>query len=154
MDNILLTVHSWLRVIIIVMTVVVLFKSLMGWLNKGAYTKGDNALSASFVGFMHLQATLGLLIYFMTSKMAFAAIQRSGMGAVMKNPESRYWAVEHIAMMLIALIIAQVGRSKAKKMTDATKKHKTTFIFFTIAIVLIAVSILSGPIMNRPMFRM
>lgn len=154
MYNIVLTIHSWLRVIIVVLAVVVLFKSLMGWLNKGSYTKGDNALSASFVGFIHLQALLGFVLYFVYSPMGLQAIQRLGMGGVMKSDAGRYWAVEHITAMIIALVIAQIGRSKAKKLTDATKKHKTTFIFLAIAVLIIAISLLSGPIMNRAMFRM
>lgn len=152
MYNTLLFIHSWLRWVILVMAVVVLFKSLMGWLNKSNYTKGDNALSASFVGFMHLQLLLGLLLYFVYSPFGLKAIQNSGMGAAMKNAMVRYWAVEHIMVMIIAVIIAQIGRSKAKKMTDAVRKHKTSFIFFAIAIALILSRIPFGT-MGRALFR-
>ena len=143
MYNTLLFIHSWIRWIILVMAVIVIFKALTGWLGKKGYTKGDNALSASFVGFMHLQLLLGLVLYFVYSPYAFKAIQNSGMSAVMKDPVNRFWAIEHIALMILAVVLAQVGRSRAKKMSDAVRKHKTSFIFFTIAIVLILVSILT-----------
>ena len=151
MYNTVLIIHSWLRVIIVVLAVVVLFKSLMGWLNKGSYTKGDNALSASFVGFIHLQALLGFVLYFALSPITTSAMKN--FGAAMKNSATRYWAVEHILIMIVGLVIAQVGRSKAKKLTDATAKHKTSFIFFTIAIVLILAGIFAGAA-SRPWFRM
>ncbi|EAY30599.1 hypothetical protein [Microscilla marina] len=151
MYNTVLIIHSWLRVIILVLAVVVLFKSLMGWLNKGSYTKGDNALSASFVGFIHLQALLGFTLYFFLSPITASAMKN--FGAAMKNSAVRYWAVEHILIMLIGLVVAQIGRSKAKKLTDSTAKHKTSFIFFTIAIVLIVGGIFAGAA-SRPWFRM
>lgn len=143
MYNTLLFIHSWLRWIILVMAVVVIFKSLTGWLGKKGYTKGDNALSASFVGFMHLQLLLGLILYFVLSPYAFKAIKSMGMSGVMSSPVNRFWAVEHIFIMIIAIVLAQVGRSRAKRMSDAVRKHKTSFIFFTISIVLILVSILT-----------
>ncbi|OJJ17485.1 hypothetical protein BKI52_26820 [marine bacterium AO1-C] len=139
MYNTLLFIHSWIRWIIIVMAVIVIFKSLTGWLSKKGYTKGDNALSASFVGFMHLQLLLGFVLYFVYSPVAKAAMK--DMGAAMKNPGLRYWGVEHITMMILAVVIAQIGRSRAKKMSEAVHKHKTSFIFFTISIVLILASI-------------
>ncbi|HAS43294.1 MAG TPA: hypothetical protein DCS93_22630 [Microscillaceae bacterium] len=142
MYNTLLFIHSWIRWIILVMAVIVIFKSLTGWLGKKGYTKGDNALSASFVGFMHLQLLLGLILYFV-SPYAMKAIQSMGMSAVMKNPVNRFWAIEHITLMIFAVVLAQVGRSRAKKMSDTVRKHKTSFIFFTIAIILILASVLT-----------
>ena len=55
----------------------------------------------------------------------------------MKDAGIRYWAVEHIFMMVVGVIIAQIGRSKAKKKTTSIDKFKTQAIFFTIAFVLI-----------------
>lgn len=151
MYNTLLFIHSWLRWIILALAVVVLVKSLMGWLNKGNYTKGDNALSASFVGFMHLQLLLGLVLYFVYSPITTNAMKN--MGAAMKTPAVRYWAVEHIMMMILAVVIAQIGRSRAKKIQDAVRKHKVSFIFFAIAILLILSRIPFGTL-GRPLFRM
>ncbi|MDP4681177.1 MAG: hypothetical protein NWS46_12535, partial [Cyclobacteriaceae bacterium] len=55
----------------------------------------------------------------------------------MKDAGLRYWAVEHIMIMLAAVIVAQIGRSKAKKKHDSIDKFKTQAIFFSIALVLI-----------------
>jgi hypothetical protein len=39
--------------------------------------------------------------------------------------------------MIIGIVLVSVGRIKAKKLTDDVAKHKTTFIFFAIGLLLI-----------------
>ncbi len=136
----LLTVHSWLRWVVVILAAFVIIRSLMGWLSNSSYGKSDNAIAASFVGSLHLQLILGLILYFVYSPFGYAAFQM-GMGEVMKNAPIRYWAVEHITTMILAVIIAQVGRSIAKKAKTSTKKHRLSFIFFSIAVFLIMISI-------------
>ncbi len=55
----------------------------------------------------------------------------------MKNSMLRFYAVEHILVMLIALALIHIGKSKAKKAKTDVRKHKISAIFFTIAFVLI-----------------
>jgi len=128
--------HSWVRWILLILALVVIARSYMGWLGKQPYSKADNALSGSFMGLMHLQAVLGLLLYVVYSPYLKTAMEM-GMGAAMKDPTIRMWSVEHISVMLIALVVAQVGRSRTRRIADAVKKHKTQAIFYTVALVLI-----------------
>ncbi|MEM8895332.1 MAG: hypothetical protein AAGC88_12190 [Bacteroidota bacterium] len=129
-----LIVHSWLRWITFFLAVVVIFKSYAGWFGGGSYSKGDNGMSAGFVGTLHLQLLIGLVLYVFLSPITDAAFQ--DFGAAMKESSIRYWAVEHISVMIIGIVIAQIGRSKAKKAIEDVKKFKTQAIFFTIAVVL------------------
>jgi hypothetical protein len=59
----------------------------------------------------------------------------------MKEPELRYWAVEHITMNLIAIVLITLARTTSKKMADSTSRHKRMFIFNAIALLIIIVSI-------------
>lgn len=135
MYNPLLLIHSWLRWIFLILAIVVIAKSIIGWLGGKDYSKGDNALAASFVGTMHLQLLIGLILYFFLSPITAVAFE--DFGAAMKNAEIRYWAVEHISMMILAVVIAQIGRTKAKKAKESIQKYKTQSIFFIIALVLV-----------------
>jgi hypothetical protein len=130
-------VHSWTRWLVLILAVLAIFKALAGWLGQKPFEKQDNILGASFVGSMHLQLLLGLLLYFVFSPMGLKAIQTSGMGAVMKNADARYWAVEHITVMILAVVLAQVGRSLSKKAPTDLQKHKKAAIFFGIALLLV-----------------
>ena len=128
-------IHSWLRWVILILFVVSIVKSLSGLVGQKEYGKSDNALAASLVGTLHLQALLGLILYFVLSPITTSAF--GGEVSPMKDAGIRYWAVEHIFMMIVAVVVAQVGRSKAKKSEDAMAKFKTQAIFFSIALVLI-----------------
>ncbi|MCC5944220.1 MAG: hypothetical protein JJT94_04745 [Bernardetiaceae bacterium] len=131
-----LYIHSYLRWAVLILALVVIVRGFMGWQQQKAFVKADNAISASFVGFMHLQLLLGLLLYFVFSPLGLQAFD-AGVGAVMKNGAVRYWAVEHITTMIIAIVIAQVGRIRIKKSVTDLAKHKNSFIFSLVAIILV-----------------
>ncbi len=131
----LLFIHSWLRWVVLILAIVVIFKSFSGWFAQKQFTKGDNQTSVFFIAFMHTQLVLGLLLYFVYSPLGSAAFE-GGMGAVMKNGAIRYWAVEHITTMILAVVVAQVGRSISKKAATAVKKHRALAIYTFLALVL------------------
>lgn len=136
MYDILLQTHSWLRWLVLILAVVVIFLSYLGWFGNRKYSKLDNALGGSFIGTLHLQLLIGLLLYFVFSPVGIAAFQ-NGVGTVMKNGALRYYAVEHIFTMIVGVVVAQIGRTRSKK-ASGKKKFSTAAIFYTIAIILIA----------------
>jgi uncharacterized membrane protein len=120
---------------------IVLVKSLMGWLMRQPYGKIDNSLSLSLFIATHLQLTFGLILYFISPQVQFV----SGM---MKDKTLRYWAVEHITMMLIAVIFITLARITAKRMKDSSARHRRLFVFNLVALVLIVVAIIQS---GRPL---
>ena len=129
-----LFIHSWLRWIVLALAVLVIVKSFLGWQLKTTYGRSDNALSASFVGSLHLQLLIGLVLYFFLSPITTSAFQ--DFGGAMKAASIRYWAVEHIFVMILAVIIAQIGRTRSKKASTNKKKFKTVTIFYLMALLL------------------
>ncbi|MDP5170178.1 MAG: hypothetical protein NWR72_08025 [Bacteroidia bacterium] len=128
--------HSYLRWVVLALALVVIAKALIGWLGRKPYEKLDNTLGASFLGSIHLQLVLGLILYFIGDK-GLALITANGMGAVMKDATLRFWAVEHITTMIIAVVVATVGRSMIKRAGEPGRKHRLAAIYFIIATVLI-----------------
>lgn len=133
--EIFLFLHSWIRWIILILALVVIAKAYSGWFGNKPFTKGDNGLSAALIGTLHLNLLIGLILYFFLSPITETAF--NDFGAAMKIPELRFWAVEHISVNIIAVVVAQVGRTKSKKATDNIRKHKLTAIFYTIALLLL-----------------
>jgi hypothetical protein len=132
----LLHTHSSLRYVVLIMLLVVIVKSLLGMVNKKPFVKVDNTLSLILLIVTHLQFVTGLILYFVSDAVQF------GPGAM---TDYRYWTVEHIFSMTIAVVLITVARSTSKRMTDDTAKHKRLFIFNTIALVIVVVTIyLSG----------
>lgn len=130
-----LVIHSWLRWIFLILALVVMVKSIMGMSGNKDYLKGDNAMASAFVGLLDLQFLIGIVLYFWLSDITSNAW--SGEVSPMKNAGVRFWAVEHLSMMLIGITLAHIGKIKVKKLSDSAKKFKTQAIFFGIALVLI-----------------
>lgn len=130
-----LSIHSWVRWVILLLALIVILKSFFGWKKKSTYGKADNAMSAALIGCFHLQLLLGLALYFFLSPITQGALQ--DFGAAMGNAAQRYWAVEHILAMIIGVAVAQIGRTKSKKAISDNKKFKTQFIFYLIALIII-----------------
>ena len=130
-----LFMHSWLRWVVLTLALLVIVRSFWGWKGKKTYGKGDNALSASFVGSLHLQLLIGFVLYFFLSPITTSAFQ--DFGGSMKAASIRYWAIEHFLVMIISVIIAQIGRARSKKAGASVKKFKTAAIFYSIALILI-----------------
>lgn len=134
MYNGLLFTHSYLRYIILILLVIVIIASLAGLVARKPYTSTDNKLSLFlFIG-THIQLLLGLILYFVSPVVQFS-------GEAMKNPETRYWLVEHNTTMLIAIVLITLARTSSKKMAEARAKHRRMFLFNLIALVIIIVTI-------------
>lgn len=135
MDTFLNTLHSYNRYLVLAAMVFVLIRSYNGWLNRKPFEKADNTASVALLGLAHLQALIGLIMYAFTSTWTQTAF--ANFGAAMKDPMQRYFAVEHISAMLIAVALIQVGRTLSKKATDDVSKHRKLAIYTSIALVII-----------------
>lgn len=136
----LLFTHSYLRYIVLILLLIVIVKSLIGWLEKKPFEAGDNKRSLFLMVAAHIQLLLGLLLYIFSPVVQFS-------GEAMKVAATRYWLVEHAFGMIIAIVLITIARSKTKKGGDAVARHKTLFIFNLIALLIIVATILAG---DRP----
>jgi uncharacterized membrane protein len=90
---------------------------------------------------------MGFIMYFLSSHITKSAL--NDFGAAMKNADLRFWAVEHPLMMIIAVVLVTIGRSKSKRATQDVSKHKTAFWFFAIAMLLM-LSMIPWPFSAHP----
>lgn len=132
--GVMVAIHNVLRWVVIVAAVAAITGAWHGVITEREYTAGDKIRTVAYVASMHLQLLLGLILYVQSSTVqeAFA-----DMGAAMGDTELRYFAVEHISMMVLAVIFVQLGSSLSKRAEDDADKHKKGAIFFTIGLVLV-----------------
>jgi hypothetical protein len=124
----LLHLQNSLRWVILIALIVSIFKLF----NKKDALKSSKILLIS----THISLLVGLYHY-IVGPLGIKMIQSAGMGATMKNATSRFWAVEHVFTMLIAIILITIGHIKYKK----TLKPSPTRILYVIALVLILLAI-------------
>mgnify|MGYP000886282513 FL=1 len=139
-----LHLHDTLRWLLLLSLVTTLVKYLIGWFGNQRWKKTDNLMGIVFTSIMDVQLLVGLVLYFFLSPITKLAL--NDFGVAMKNADLRFYAVEHIAMMLIAVALVHIGRAKSKKATSDLAKFRIATIFYFLALVIIMAAIPWGRI--------
>ena len=79
---------------------------------------------------VHLQLLIGLFQYFLSDKVQF-------IDGWMKNPLLRFYGMEHLVGMLLAITLITIGYSKAKRRENYIDKFKAIRIFYTLGLIII-----------------
>lgn len=149
--SIVLGLHSWLRWVVLGAGLLAAYRGYAGWSGQRVFGRADHAAGAGFVGVMFLELFAGLGLFLRLSPWGLSALQRS---EALHDPTTRFFGVEHGVILIIAVVVARVGRSLSTKRPDDTQKHKTAFIYYGIALLLVLLLIPWG-LWNpaRPLFR-
>jgi hypothetical protein len=139
MTSLINTLHSYNRYLILAALLFVLYRTFSGWFGKKPYVSADNSASAALLGLSHLQLLLGLIQYFVTTP--WFNVARTNMAGAMKDPWQRYFTVEHITTMIIAVALIQIGRIASKRAKDPVSKHRKMAIYTAIATLLIVATL-------------
>ncbi len=149
-----LLLHSWLRWLALIAGVGATFAALRQGLRRAhnQALPGAERWGLIFMIALDVQMLLGLLLYGMLSPYTAAAM--NDFGAAMRDPVLRFWAVEHLTMMLAAVVLVHVGRVLARKTDDVDKKRKRLLICFGLAVLLMLLGMpWPGMASGRPLFR-
>ena len=149
-----LHLHSWLRWLVLLVGLVAVVRAVSGRSSGRPWSRADDGFGAAFTGLLDLQMLLGLIMYFALSPITMEGMR--DMGAAMGNTGLRFWTIEHPFGMIVAIAVAHIGRTRIRKTTDSVRRHRTALIFFTIALIVIVITIPwpGRAIIGRPMFRM
>ena len=115
--------HSVWRWVVLILLLAAIFKAFMGWRGKKEFTSGDKKLAMFAMVAFHIQFLGGLILYFISPKVAFIE-------GFMKISMLLFFAMEHILLMSIAMILLTMGYSKSKKIVESDKKFKKIFVFY------------------------
>ncbi|MCS6808741.1 MAG: hypothetical protein RML40_08765 [Bacteroidota bacterium] len=153
MYEIVLVLHSLLRWIVILAALVALYRAYLGWFAKQAWSASDRRWNMMFAHSMTAQFILGVLLYVFLSPITTQGVFQN-FGVVMKDRIMRFWGIEHTITMLLSVALAHIGNARAAKAASDNDKHKSAALMFTLALLLILVSI-PWPFLvyGRPLFR-
>ncbi len=150
MYSLVLFLHSWLRWFVLIAAVGAL-GTTAGAHDDTGMAKADK-WGMAFMMSLDLQMLLGLLLYFGLSPFTVQAFR--DFGAAMANAGLRFWAVEHITIMVAAVACAHVARVLGRKAATREAKRKRLLTFFGLSLLLIIVGIpWPGMAAGRPLFR-
>lgn len=128
--------HSALAYILLAVLIISLIYTLASYINKKPFTETVRKVTLAGLIATHLQLLAGLLLYFL-SPVGFSNMS----GAAMQDALARLYVVEHPLTMVIAAVLITVGYSRAKRLTEDTRRYKQILIFYTIGLVLILIRI-------------
>jgi len=150
MYTIVLILHSWLRWVALVAVFGVVLAAIRGKV-AGSESVADRWGMFAMMA-LDLQMLIGLVMYLAVSPNMEAI--RANFPAAMKDPVSRFWAVEHITAMFGAVIIAHVGRVLARKAkTTDSKRRRLLACFGVAAVAMLLGTPWPGMPAGRPLFR-
>lgn len=137
--NIMVHLHSVGRWIVLLLLLFAIFNSLIA--GNRPFIKSDNRLGLLLTIFTDLMLLIGIYLYVAGPRGYKMFDNAGGMGNIMKDPTSRFFAVEHAVGMLIAIVLIHVGKAQARRPIGDRAKHRRTLIFYFLALLIILVSI-------------
>lgn len=147
----LLFLHSWMRWVVLILALFLVIIGIARWSRRDAETRQVDKASAFYVIALDIQFMLGLILYFVspTIQTVFADF-----GAAMGDRVLRFFAVEHVFGMVVAITLSHIGRAKIKRATDAVARHRAAAIWIGLALLIILLAIpWAGTPQGRPLFR-
>ena len=133
METGLIHLHSFLRWVALLAIIISLIKSFDGMRGHKPFTASDNRWSLITLIVFHTQLIVGFALYFMQGWYKLLGN--------MSDELVRFFAVEHMFGMVIAIALVTIGRIKAKKAPTDRVRHKRTFWYFLIALVIVVIII-------------
>jgi hypothetical protein len=129
--NFWVDVHMVWRWVMLAVALVTVIKALLGWLGNKPWSRADDQLGMLFTLTVDIQFLLGLILWFA------GPYKITNAGISMSDPLARFYLVEHPILMLIALVLAHIGRSRSRRAAPDVQKHKTAFIFYLLSFLFI-----------------
>ena len=128
--------HNMLRWVILILLLINIIRHVTA--SAQPYGKKDRQIGLWLMISAHVMLLLGLFQYIYGGS-GLALFQQDGAG-VMKDKVLRYWAVEHIGGMLVAIVLITLGYGVRRKSFNDFVKHRRALILYTVALLLILAS--------------
>jgi hypothetical protein len=137
MNQLILLSHSLLRWAVVILGLWAVISSLTAMGSGKSYTAGNNKTGLFYMISCDIQLLLGLLLYFGNGW--FGKLQQ--FSQYKSDPYARFFAMEHLSMMLLAWLLVHIGRVMVKKAGSDAAKHRRSLLYYGLSFLLIMVSI-------------
>ena len=124
--NILVSAHSGLRWIALILLLLAIYNAV----TAKNYEKKHRLVNMFAMISLHTQLLIGLALYFTSAKVQFTE-------GWMKVALYRFYGMEHLMGMIIAIVLVTIGHSKSKKATESAAKFKAIKLWYVLALILI-----------------
>ena len=126
--------HSGLRWLVLLFMILAIVNAIVKLRAKAKQSEKECIINRLALIVMHLQLLVGFVLYFISPKVVFSA-------NAMKDTFLRFFLVEHLSLMVIAVILVTIGYVKSDRAADIGKKNRLLIIYYSIALILVLVAI-------------
>jgi len=132
-------IHIIISTITLLAGIFTIALAIHGLIRKREYGKWDLLASLIFNVALYFQLILGFLIYYV--------LRSAPEGPLWDVPNTqndaslRFWAIEHIALMIFALFLTQLGRVFIKRSKGPARKFRASLFYFGTSLLLILFSV-------------
>ena len=130
MYEILKHTHSGLRWVALILILLAIYNSI----TAKEFNKREKLINLFSMVSLHTQLILGLILYFISDKVKF-------FDGWMEEASYRFYGMEHLAGMVIAIALITFGYVKSKKGTTPAEIYKPIKLFYIIGLIIILASI-------------
>lgn len=148
----LLFLHSLVRWLVLASLLYAIFRAYKGYRFSLPFTQRDNAIRHWMATISHLQLMIGTVLYAQSPHIKYFFSSSSPV----ESREPLFFAIIHLALMIVAIILITIGSALAKRKGSDLEKFRTMFYWFAIALLLIFLAIPwpFSPFAHRPYLRL
>jgi hypothetical protein len=132
MYPVILGLHNLVRWVVIIFGLWAVVRAWRGWLGRSTWTPSDERAARLFIGVLDGQFLLGILLYAIFSPLTRRAFH--DVRTAMRDAPVRYFFLEHVAVMVVAIAVAHIGAAKVRRQPSDIAKFQTAAIWLGIAL--------------------
>lgn len=150
--EIALFAHSYLRWIIVIVSVFLCIRSFIAWRSQRDWEQGDERLHVALVATFDMQFAIGLLLYVFLSPLPWAFF--ADLSSNIKEPTLRFFSLEHVIVILVATVLVHIGRVQSQRAATDNLRHRRVWTTTLFALLLVCAAIpWPGLRYGRPLLR-
>lgn len=152
MFGVFLILHSCLRWLVLLSLLGMLLRAYIAWIKHWEFSRSDHILRLVTVSIAHLQLSLGIGLYVLSPIVRYFF---QHFKTALHITQIRFFGMEHITMMLLAMTCISIGSIRAKRAQHSQTKFKRIAFWYTLALLMIFTSIPweFSPFTSRPYYR-
>lgn len=132
-------IHIFISAITLLAGISTLFLSVQGLVKNREFSRVDEWSSMIFNIGLYFQLILGFIIYFTLRTSLEGSLWE--VSDTENDASLRFWAIEHIALMIFALFLTQLGRIFIKRASHPTRMFRASLFYYGTALLLILFSV-------------
>jgi len=137
LNLVLQTLHNLIRWAVVIFGLIAILRAFYGWRGRKTFTSADTKAGVFYTMTFDIQILLGIILYF--TKGWFGVLSADFAAAMSSG--TRFFAIEHLGLMFIAVIAAHIGRGQSRNIAESVQKHRRAALWYGLSFILMLAAV-------------